>query len=582
MVKKKHTLTLTSHKKTIKAGYQERLSDALLRAGLPMNLFCGGRGVCGKCRVRVVEGRLSPTTENEKTFQAVKHWDTRSRLSCQANVTGDLKISIPPESLVSSVLDPGRAGIPEFPLNPAVKTYLISFHPPTLASPLSLEEICKKSLRKKSIRFVPDVLGKASSHLKDEAEAVYAVLYKDRHVLDIGFYETVYGFAVDLGTTTIVLELVDLVTGKTVAADAFLNPQTRYGADVLSRITYASSPEKNKELQDMVIQEVNRKVSSLIKKYGIRQEAVFEFCISGNTAMNHLFLGLPVQTLASAPYHALFSTMSDLSASSIGLNGNPQARVYIVPNIKSFVGGDITSGLTAVELLKEKGRFLFIDLGTNGEIVLKKGVRFTASSTAAGPAFEGMNLSCGTLAVPGAITKIWHDGKIRFETLDGKKPSGICGSGYIDLLAVLMENGLLDKDGKLLTESKRIELAEKVFLTQKDIRELQLAAAAVKTGIGILLYENRLSPKDLDAVHIGGAFGSYLNIRNAQKIGLIPGLPISKIHFRGNTSLEGCRLFLLSYKTRNKVSEAVSRIRYLSLASHEGFQDRFIRALELG
>lgn len=576
-----HILRIKSHQKSVKAGHAERLSDVLVRAGINLNLFCGGRGVCGKCMVKVLKGGLSPPAENEKTFRTVKKWDDRSRLACQTEILDNATIDIPEETLISSTADPGRTGIEAFPLDPAVKSYIMPLKPPTLDSPYSFEEICRKTLRKKNIRFFPETLAKGAHLLKDNQTA-YAVVYEDRDILDLGPYENIYGFALDLGTTTVVMELIDLNTGKTCGTSAFLNPQSGYGADVLSRITHASTPEKVIELQKLIIRAVNSEAEVLLKKFRIPKESVFEFCLSGNTAMSHLFLGLPVRTLASAPYFALFSGLPPLPASSIGLTGHPRARLYVVPNIKSFVGGDVASGLAATGLLRDKGRFLFVDLGTNGEIVLKKGSRFTASSTAAGPAFEGMNLSCGMPAVPGAVTKVWYDGKIRAETAGGKKAAGICGSGYIDILAVLLENGILNTGGKLRTPSSRLEVADGVYITQKDIRELQLAAAAVKTGIAILLRENRLSVKDVEAFYIGGAFGNYLNIQNAQKIGLIPSVPPSRIRFRGNTSLEGARILLLSRKIRKTVFETVSGIRHFSLASHPGFQDRFIQALDLG
>jgi uncharacterized 2Fe-2S/4Fe-4S cluster protein (DUF4445 family) len=254
--------------------------------------------------------------------------------------------------------------------------------------------------------------------------------------------------------------------------------------------------------------------------------------------------------------------------------------VYISPNIKSFVGGDISAGLIASDLAHKKGTYLFIDLGTNGEIVLKTEKEIIVTSTAAGPAFEGMRISCGMLALPGAIYKAKHVDKLQTFTL-GKKPAkGICGTGLIDLIAIFLETGKLSSNGRINGRQKKIIIKDKVHISQNDVREMQLACAAVKTGIKMMLEEHHLTSDQLDGIYIAGAFGNYLNIKNGMKIGLLPQIDEEKIIFVGNAALAGAKTLLLSVTSRNSVENLVRKIRFVSLASRPSFQKKFVDALE--
>jgi uncharacterized 2Fe-2S/4Fe-4S cluster protein (DUF4445 family) len=296
--------------------------------------------------------------------------------------------------------------------------------------------------------------------------------------------------------------------------------------------------------------------------------------------MNHILCGVAVDSLALAPFHAVFSSLRAIPAADLGFTLHPHARVYIVPNIKSFVGGDITAGLIATEMAARPGHGLFIDLGTNGEIVLKKGREIVATSTAAGPAFEGMNVSCGMLAVPGAIHRAeWAEG-FKFLTVDDLPPQGVCGTGLVDILAVAVARGLLGRDGRIAGTEKKIRLTERLALTQQDIRDIQLAVAAVRTGVRLMLRECRVSLADLDRILVAGAFGNSLDIRNSQALGLLPDVPDRKIVFVGNASLAGARKLLLSRSDRTEAESLAARISHVSLATRPDFQDEFVRALE--
>jgi uncharacterized 2Fe-2S/4Fe-4S cluster protein (DUF4445 family) len=287
-----------------------------------------------------------------------------------------------------------------------------------------------------------------------------------------------------------------------------------------------------------------------------------------------------VDSLALAPFHAVFSNLQALPAAEIGFTLHPHARVYIVPNIKSFVGGDITAGLVASDMATKAGHELFIDLGTNGEIVLKKGREFVATSTAAGPAFEGMNVSCGMLAVAGAIHRAeWVEG-FKFLTVDDLPPQGVCGTGLVDILAIALARGILGRDGRIAGHEKKIRLTDRLALTQQDVRDIQLAVAAVRTGVRLILRECRVSLADLDRILVAGAFGSSLDIGNGQALGLLPDVPERKIAFVGNASLAGARRLLLSRPDRAAAESLAARISHVSLATRPDFQDEFVRALE--
>jgi uncharacterized 2Fe-2S/4Fe-4S cluster protein (DUF4445 family) len=244
------------------------------------------------------------------------------------------------------------------------------------------------------------------------------------------------------------------------------------------------------------------------------------------------------------------------------------------------VGGDISAGLVAADLENKKGNFLFIDLGTNGEIVLKKGKKIVATSTAAGPAFEGMNISCGKLALPGAIFKAEYTDKLKTFTIENKPASGICGTGLIDLIAVFLEKGEISSKGTIQNKTKRIAVTSSIYITQKDVREMQLAVAAIKTGIKMILQENQVTLEEIDGIFIAGAFGNYLNIKNSKKIGLLPKIDEEKIIFIGNSSLAGARALLLSSQARKKIESLVKKIQFISLATEPSFQKYFINALE--
>jgi uncharacterized 2Fe-2S/4Fe-4S cluster protein (DUF4445 family) len=568
----------------VKAG--EILADALRQAGIPLSLYCHKRGVCGKCAVRIRAGLLPLLEASERAALEKRGLGPDHRLACRFPVRGDLTVEILPESRLGriTVLEAGLS-VP-VALDPQVRKLAVTVGPPPLDAPASTVDLLAERLGTNGLGLGLAALRRLGGLVQGAPRTVTAVLYGEREVLDVEDGDTsgrVFGLAFDIGTSTVVAELVDLVAGQSLGRVSALNSQASYGADIVSRITFVfQDPDNLRRLRRSIVHQLNELAGELCAGVSVRKDEIYEAVVAGNSAMNHFLCGVSVDGLAMSPFHAAFTALPPFAAAEIGLELNPAARVYVVPNIKSFVGGDITAGLAAAALAEKTGHFLFIDIGTNGEIVLKKGDKFAATSTAAGPAFEGMSISCGMLAVEGAVHRAdWQDG-FRVGTIGDATPRGLCGTGLIDVLAVALAHGLVRKDGKIAGPDKRLRLADKLSLTQNDVRELQLAAAAVKTGVRLMLKEFSVSLKSLDGVYVAGAFGNSLDIRNAQALGLLPGVPEKKILFIGNSSLAGARRLLLSAADRASAEALVRRIGHVSLANRPEFQEEFVRALEFG
>jgi uncharacterized 2Fe-2S/4Fe-4S cluster protein (DUF4445 family) len=389
------------------------------------------------------------------------------------------------------------------------------------------------------------------------------------------------GLAVDLGTTVISACLADLRTGETAARASCLNPQTEYGGDVLTRAGFCrGKPENLKKLRDLVLQAINGLVEEMIRDAEERR-SIRQVSLAGNTIMEHIFAGFDPTPLTGVPFQPAFEGALELPPS--GLRVAPDARVFLAPCVSAFVGGDITAGIAASGFTREKGNGLFIDIGTNGEIVLRLRGKMYGTSTAAGPAFEGMNISCGVRAVPGAIERVFTDetGKITFETIDGLPPVGVCGSGLLDLTAALLRTGIIDETGFMARcPDGQYPLAEGLALSQKDVRQVQLAKGAVAAGVTTLLTAAGASYEELDSLSLAGAFSFHLNLESLKTIGLIDPRFRGTARFIGNTSLEGARLSLLSRKFREELLSAARKIKPVELSGRSDFQENFLKAMQ--
>lgn len=572
----------------VRARQGELLADVLARNNVPLSLYCYKKGICGKCAVRVTAGQLPALEPHERDPLERRGLGPDWRLACRFAVTGDITVEIPPESRLEKIsgLETGVA-VPFTP-SPRVRKVAVTAARATLEDPVSVADRLAARLEAPGLRLSLAAAQKLGARAEEAIEA-QVVLYGDHEILDVEMdgeaSADAFGLAVDVGTSTVAAELVDLVSGKSVDRVSALNSQVSYGADVVSRITFAyENPAKLRRVQHAILRQIDDLTEEMARRRGIPGERIYETVIAGNTAMTHFLTGVPVDSLARAPFAAVFAGLPPLGARELGLAAlGPTARVYVVPNVKSFVGGDIAAGLAATEFASRPGNALFIDLGTNGEIVLKKGARFVATSTAAGPAFEGMSISCGMLAVPGAVHKAeWQDGAFRLHTIGGGTARGLCGTGLIDVLAHALAQGLINKDGRIVSQEKKLRLNDRLSLGQQDIREVQLAAAAFKTGVRMMLDEFGLRLGDLDAVLVAGAFGSALDIPNSRALGILPGVAEDKTIFVGNASIAGAKKLLLSDPARTAVESLAASIAHVSLAARPEFQDLFVRALELG
>jgi len=581
---KKYRLQIFPQNKTISANDNDLLADKILETGINLSVYCNKKGLCGKCLVEIVKGRLQPLGEREKLLINQKGLDRNYRLACLSRIQSDLSIRIPEASIIKemSILESGIKS-PIF-VDPSTKKYYLELKKPRIKSPSSLMELIESKLKVKNLIISLDLLKELSPIMEKSNFRITAALFNCHEIVSIEPGQTLnrsFGIAIDIGTTTLVAELLDLNSGESIDHLAAMNNQVRYGSDVVSRITFAFRDPKNlKTLRNSIVKDLNSMIEQLLEKNKIDRSFVYEIAIAGNTSMNHFLLGLPVKTLALSPFHSVFSTLSELSSDRLGLKINKYGKIYISPNIKSFVGGDISAGLLASDFENRKGNYLFIDLGTNGEVVLKTSKGFVATSTAAGPAFEGMNTSSGMVALPGAVYKAEYRNRLRLFTIENRTAAGICGTGFIDLISIFLYRGRITSKGAIVGKTKRIPIFGKISITQKDVREIQLATAAIKSGIKVLLHEYSLNINQLDGIFIAGAFGNYLNIRNSMKIGLLPKIDEKKIFFIGNSSLAGARALLLSRHSREKIEHLVKKIHYLSLATNPLFQNTFIEALE--
>mgnify|MGYP000545485032 CR=1 FL=1 len=570
---------------TIKVAEGETLGQALSRSEIPLRFDCGQKGVCGKCRVKILSGEVSPPNRQERYVLDFLGLAPSIRLACLVKVRDNLKVEIPPESLIQPVkiLEKGISTC--FPHQPSFKQYLFTLDRPKLAAPGSLAEKVKKLLCQPKLDFPLDILAQLGEEARELPKKIQMVIYQDKEVVSLEADSSptpLLGLAIDLGTTTVVGELVDLESGETLALSSALNQQIRLGTDVIARLSEALTSEgKRRTLQRAARRTINSLIHKLCQKAGLHEENILEVVIAGNTAMNHLLLGVPIHSLARAPYIALFQYLPEESALEIGLRISPRGKVYMAPNIQSFIGGDVSAGLLATRLFERSGRYLYLDLGTNGEIILKNQSKLWGTSTAAGPAFEGVGISVGMMASPGAIYQVLATPSLEIKTIGRRKPRGICGTGLIDILSIALRKRWLNPNGRIVHPEKKIKLTSQVTLGQDDVRKLQMALAAVKAGVKIIMDKANLDYSELDGIFLAGAFGTELNIKNAITIGLLPAIDPAKIFFVGNASLAGARCLLLNYSLREKLVSWAKKINYLPLAREKDFQQIFIKSLNL-
>jgi uncharacterized 2Fe-2S/4Fe-4S cluster protein (DUF4445 family) len=579
-------------------------------AGVSIPSECGGMGRCGKCKVLVQKG-VTPLTPREREYLTPEEIRRKIRLACQAIVKRPAVVSM--LSLPSGkehILEEGIRRSVAF--QPFIKKYFLHICPNDLKKERSLDDIVSEFLVEQGLStpvMAFSCLKTLPSLLQKNCKGITA-LVKDDEVLGFELGDTsdqIFGVAVDIGTTTVVGYLFDLCQGTLVSVDSALNHQSSLGSDVVSRIEYAlNTPDGLDRLQSMAADTINHIIENLCSISGISGVNIYGLVIVGNTAMHHLFLGISPQFLARYPYNPLIGHVLSVPANTVGLKVSPMARIISLPLVSGFMGADTVGVVMATGLHRSKIPKMAIDIGTNGEIVLTDGSTMVACSCAAGPAFEGAQIQCGMRGVSGAIDRVdFSENGFQCHVIDELPPKGICGSGLVDAVAAMRTAGLISDKGRLLSKEqapqayysrlltrekygefvlspkRRSGGAEEVVITQKDIRELQLAKGAMMAGIRILMNTLGLQEEDIREVYLAGAFGNYLRADSAKAIGLLPVFKNARITQVGNAAGTGAKMALLSTRALNHADRIARQIKYVDLAKVSDFQQQFMKGMFL-
>jgi uncharacterized 2Fe-2S/4Fe-4S cluster protein (DUF4445 family) len=573
------------------------LLDAASEAGVDINSSCGGKGTCHKCKVLV---------EGPSEISSIEGLDERSlkegyRLACQTRAIGDLSVFVPEEARVGAhkILENHRAAAVK-QLNPMTNLREVTMEEPTLLDSIGDFERVLRTLEADEARIPLSELERLPRLLRGNKWKVDVVMgARDLGGGIVSFSDAGsrnIGVAVDIGTTTVVLSLIDLSTGKLLSTASEYNRQMKAGDDVISRISYAEEGGLA-ELKDLIIGTINLLVQEAraSSTEPVDEREITSFAIAGNTTMIHLLLGLDPKRIRYEPYVPVTNLPPVLRSQQLGLAGNEQALVYCIPGRAGFVGGDITADIVASGLHRHDLLSLLIDVGTNGEVVLGNKELMVACSTSAGPAFEGGEVACGMRAMNGAIERVSVSDKVAsYEVIGGNRPLGICGSGLIDIVAQLFEAGTIDKKGRIQDfDDDRVRRTDQgaeyvlvpssngskeIKLSDDDLANILRTKAAVFAGCRVLLRSLERKFEDVEKVYVAGGFGNYLDIENAITIGLLPDLPRKRFKFIGNAALGGAVQCLLSAEKRKEAQAVYEALTYLELSTSSSFFDEFSSA----
>lgn len=625
---KKLRVTFYPDKKSCEVEQGATILAAALSAGVYLNSACGGDGVCGRCKIRVVKGNVvsQPTGLLTQDEQNKKYC-----LACQSVIHSDLEIEVPVESRLDFEHAAGApdarlhglyAKSDELPFSPeatgeklfhhsplATKLY-IALPEPTLNDKISdLDRLYRAIQASGHTDIIQTGLGNIRSLgelLRSSGWKVTVTLAKRGCATEIVFIEpgdtsmNNFGLAFDIGTTTLNGSLINLKTKEVVGTKIEYNMQAAFGPDVITRIMYAKEPGGLEKLHEAVVEGMNDIIEELAREHALDLNNVTCVVCAGNTTMIHLLLRVDPSFIRREPYVPTANTIPIIRASEVGLRINPRGLLHCIPGVASYLGGDLTAGALSCGIDREESLCLLIDIGTNGEIILGSKDFLIGCAASAGPAFEGSGVSCGMRAAKGAIQKVVIDPKTfepQYETIAGAKPVGICGSGYIDLLAELFQKKVIDKGGKfnpvtcervrqtetgseyVVAFAHETGAAKDIVITEVDIDNLKRAKAAIYAAASILVRHMDLDFKDIRTVYIAGGFGAYLDIKNALCIGMLPGIGVEKFVYVGNSSLAGARSALLSYEAMQKAEEIARKITYFELSVEGDYMDEYMAAL---
>ncbi|MGD8544538.1 MAG: ASKHA domain-containing protein [Candidatus Bathyarchaeota archaeon] len=584
--------------------------QAAIKAGVKIRSECGGKGSCGKCRITTddLEG-LGEITQTERKHLSPSEIKSGHRLACQATTRQDTVVFIPFESrIVSGKLQATGMEKPVH-LNPSLRKIYVELAQPNLMDSTPDCERVLNHLKKEYgleelqidyyvLKQLPDVLRSANWN-------VTVIVWKNRRVIGVEEGNTIarfYGAAVDVGTSKIALQIIDLTTGRTIGVGQIENPQLVHGEDVMSRISYSISNDDGlEELQKLVIHGINKALDIAVTNTNVDPKNMYEAIIVGNTAMHHFLLGIQPKHLSHSPFVPAIKRSIDATSKEFNIRMNRHALIYFMPVVAGFVGADAIADLLSIGLHEQNRPSLLVDIGTNTEVVIGDSEDILCCSCASGPAFEGGHIKHGVKAIPGAISSIKIDPRthdVSFETIENADPIGLCGSAVVDIVAEMRKAKIIDQRGKfntakgdphlkttdhsiefMLVDRKKSGSDREITFTQADINEVQLAKAAIFSACSILMQKKGLKEVDLNHVFIAGAFGSSINVENAKILGLIPDVQTEKVRFVGNTAVTGAKIALLSKDGRGTAERLAESIRYLELTADPSFNIEFARSL---
>lgn len=618
----KYTVTFLPDNISVEAAPDTSLFKASKSAGVYILSSCGGKGNCGKCKVVVKNGTVDPG--KSRSFLTAEEVERGYVLACLSRVRSDLTIEIPPESRMQAKhkiatganteelfrLMESAGGC----LESRIRRLYLEMSPPTLDDNISDYERLRRALESvgldaSNLHMNYLVLKKLGRVLREGGWKVTVSVASAGAVLEVldifpgDATKRRYGAAVDIGTTTVVVYLVDLTTGRVIGTASTYNSQVKCGDDVITRIVYATEKNGLEELQGLVVGNINTMIKELAQRNNVPPGMIDYIVVAGNTTMEHLFYGINPQYIREEPYIPTATFFPLVRAKNIGIGVDPQAIVYAVPSVASYVGGDITAGVLVSQMHKQDNISLFIDVGTNGEIVLGNRDWLVTAACSAGPAFEGSGIKFGMRAMEGAIEEVEIDPKtyeVNYRVIGDVKPIGICGSGMIDTLAEMYLTGVIDQKGKIREEigSKRVRRGEagleyvlawrvesainkEIVITEVDLDNLIRAKAAIYAGFATLLSQMGMTFSDVDKIYIAGGFGRYIDVERAITIGMLPDLPVEKFVFLGNTSIMGAYYALLCDRLRREAEEIARRMTYIELSVSRSFMDEYLSALFL-
>jgi uncharacterized 2Fe-2S/4Fe-4S cluster protein (DUF4445 family) len=601
-------VNLVFNDRPVRVPYGVTLFDAASWNGIAIDSTCGGHGTCKKCRVRIAEDPPAPSSLDIRAYTAQEITDGW-RLACRTAATRDTQVEVPPLTTrpKAATVGVGRQVI----LRPAVQKRYLELAEPSLADQASDLERVLAQLDDLEPRAELSVLTTLGRTLREADYKVTAVVVDDVLIaVEPGDTTTRrFGIAFDLGTTTVVATLLDLSTGTPAGVESTLNKQQPFGADVITRISATMmDPGNLDKLQNLARETLAELAQAVCAQGGVEPHEVYEVAVAGNATMTHLVLGIDPEPLGMAPFIMATRLYPEVLAADLGLGGvvHPRARAVVFPAFGAYVGGDITAGLLASGMDRDARVRLFIDIGTNCEIVLGNREWLLATAAPAGPAFEGAAIRCGMRAADGAIEVVtMTPDDLALKVIGDAEPQGLCGSGLVDAVTGLVGLGLLDSSGRFVPEEQAAALApglagrltrvgqERVFvlhwrgpaaedgiyLSQRDVRELQFAKAAIATGWQILLEQAGLEAADVKQVLLAGSFGSYLSPASAIRIGLVPKVPVMRVVSAGNVAGEGAKMALLSLRERAGGLALLEEVRYVELSDRADFNDRFVEQL---